>query len=97
MKNLKEQANQELINSKNEKAIEKYLSAISIFESAYLTENDQNDKIEAKRVYVILLANLSQAYLNVSDCQNAILMAKKTISIDNENVKAYFRAGKAYK
>ena len=93
LKRIKELGNSHLLKGNNSSAIAEYSKAISLFEN----ECKQDEIIEEKAVYAIVLSNLAQAYLNNGDFQNAILQAKKTLSVDSANLKAYFRAGKAYK
>ena len=97
LQRMKESGNSQLLKGNNQGAIAEYSKAVSFFETECKNEQSEERLVEAKATYVIVISNLAQAHLNNGDFQNAILQAKKALSLDKGNSKAYFRAGKAYK
>lgn len=95
--NLKENANESLLNNKNENAIEIYSKAVKLFEENYNLSENKEDLKEIQEIYVTVLSNLSQTYLNMNDFGLAVQISKKAISVDQMHLKSYFRLGRAYK
>ncbi|XP_077995368.1 inactive peptidyl-prolyl cis-trans isomerase FKBP6-like [Glandiceps talaboti] len=89
------QAGNELFKEKHTKrAFGKYNEALQILENCHL-----KDEIEEKAMQKVLL----KLYLNMALCSiklcrsnRAITFSKKALEIDEKNVKALFRCGKAY-
>jgi hypothetical protein len=93
---LKKVADSKLIKQQHNEAIDEYLQIETRIEQSLVSKMANAFSDELCVVYVAVLSNLSQAYLNMCNLDAVITYSTKTLSIDPGHIKSYLRLAKAY-
>lgn len=89
----KDKGNQFFKESKFNEAAECYKKGLGYFEKVWGASEE--DKSRMNQVALALHLNLAACKLKTNDLRDAILECEKSLDIDENNVKAYFRRGQA--
>ncbi|CAH0545656.1 unnamed protein product [Brassicogethes aeneus] len=93
----REKGNEEYKKKNYKKAAELYAKAIGILENLMLNEKPHDvewNKLNSQKLPILL--NFAQCKLNEGDYYSVIQHCTEVIKFDKDNVKAYYRRGKAH-
>jgi len=94
---LRAQGNKLYVENKLSEAADIYADAIGRLEQLILREKPQDDEwLELRKHKVPLLLNFSQCKLSLKEYYAVIEHCSEVLEIEPENVKAFFRRGKAH-
>ena len=79
-----------LVGSKN------FPEALRLYSKAIEIVNESNESLFDKSTKAILYANRSMCFLNTGEFNSSLDDANKSIDIDQQYIKAYYRKGSKY-